>query len=51
MCEKCRYAEWDYCTYYGISRKQFFVCGCTKDCDCQNKDCEMYEQYVYADTR
>ena len=29
-CFDCEHAEWDYETYYGTTRKEWFVCGCKR---------------------
>ena len=30
-CEECEHAIWDYETYYGTIRKDWFIDGCKKD--------------------
>lgn len=40
-CEECPNAVWDYETYYGTTRKDWFVDGCKKDLtpeDCEDDD-------------
>ena len=41
-CYKCRHAEWDYETYYGTSKKQWFVSGCKLDE--VEEECPDYEE-------
>ena len=32
-CQTCKFAEWDYVTYYNTTQKRWFVCDCMKDND------------------
>ena len=41
-CTKCKYAVWEYETYYGTKKKQWFVDGCEKDAD--KDDCDEFEE-------
>lgn len=49
-CEQCKFAEWDYETYYGTTRKEWFICGCKKDVDYweEHEDCEEFEEADYG---
>lgn len=41
-CLKCKYATYDYETYFNTCQKQWFIDGCQKNCD--PKDCEGFEE-------
>lgn len=45
-CGRCRYAVWDYETYYGTTRADWFVADCSKGLDGENggEDCEEYAE-------
>ena len=44
-CKNCRFAEWDYETFYNTTEKQWFVCGCKKDSEQTDAgECADYEE-------
>jgi hypothetical protein len=44
LCQTCKYAVWDYETYYGGDR-QYFIEGCKKALDePEGDECEEYEE-------
>ena len=46
LCQTCKYAVWDYETYYDGSR-QYFIEGCKKALDePEGDECEEYEEDV-----
>lgn len=48
LCQTCKYAVWDYETYYGENQKyfrQYFIEGCKKALDePEGDECEEYEE-------
>ena len=44
-CFECRHAEWDYETYYGTTRKEWFVCDC-KLGYASPTECEEYDEFA-----
>ena len=50
-CYCCKYAVWDYETYYNGTQKQWFVCDCKKDHLGleENHECEDYKEGVSED--
>ena len=45
-CEECKYAVWDYCTYYNTTKKNWFVVDCSKglDNDEDGEDCPEFKE-------
>ena len=41
-CEDCKYAEWDYETFYNTKETRPFICGCKKDAYNPDGECEEY---------
>ncbi len=41
-CTNCKYALWDYETYYGTTRREWFVTGCEMRLD-EPDDCKEKE--------
>lgn len=47
ICQRCKFAIWDYEEYYNSPDKQWFVDGCIKDCEePEGNECEEYEENV-----
>ena len=47
-CQTCKYAVWDYETYYGTTAKQWFITDCKKTMEPVD-DCEEYEEERYEE--
>ncbi len=44
-CENCKYATWDYETFYGTTKRQYFVTGCKKGMDDpEGEGCEGFDE-------
>ena len=45
-CDSCKYAIKDYETYYGTTRKEWFVTGCKRGMigEEEPEECEEYEE-------
>ena len=51
-CDNCKNAEWDFETFHGTTKKEWFVSGCLVDGDPEQEDtCERFERRFEKDER
>lgn len=49
-CFECKHAVWDYETYYGTTKKEWFVNDCKKCNYCEDLEgCEEFEPVPYEE--